>query len=52
MLLKNYQDTVNFNFDLIAISVDEGILGYRQQGIDSAVNNAEILDIPLIQKIF
>lgn len=50
--LSNYQNKVNFDFNLVAISVDEGIEGYRQHGIDSAVNNAELLDIDLIQKSF
>lgn len=50
--LSNYQDKVDFDFDLVAISVDEGIDGYRQHGIDSAVANAELLDIDLIQKSF
>ena len=48
--LKNYQN--NLDFDLVAISVDEGIKGYRQHGIDSAVNNAKVLDIELVQKSF
>lgn len=48
--LKNYQDILDF--DLVAISVDEGIDGYRSHGIQSAVNNAEELGIDLIQKSF
>lgn len=48
--LKNYQDTLDF--DLVAISVDEGIEGYRSHGIESAVSNAEDLGIELIQKSF
>ena len=36
----------------MAISVDEGIEGYRQHGIDAAIDNAEKLDIELIQKSF
>ena len=48
--LKNYHDICGFDFELVAISVDEGIEGYRQHGIDAAVNNAKMLDIPLIQK--
>ena len=50
--LKNYQDICGFDFELVAISVDEGIEGYRQHGIDAAINNAKLLDIPLIQKSF
>ena len=48
--LKNYQQFLNF--DLVAISVDEGIEGYRQHGIDSAVKNAKDLNIDLVQKSF
>ena len=48
--LKNYQQFLDF--DLVAISVDEGIDGYRQHGIDSAVKNAEELDVELVQKSF
>ena len=48
--LKNYQQYLDF--DLVAISVDEGIEGYRQHGIDSAVNNARELNVKLVQKSF
>ena len=48
--LKNYQKFLDF--DLVAISVDEGIKGYRSHGIDAAVNNAKDLGIELIQKSF
>ena len=48
--LKQYQEFLDF--DLVAISVDEGIEGYRSHGIDAAVNNARDLDIKLIQKSF
>ena len=48
--LKNYQKYLDF--DLVAISVDEGIEGYRQHGIDSAIKNAKDLDIELVQKSF
>ena len=48
--LKNYQQYLDF--DLVAISVDEGIEGYRQHGIDEAVQNANDLDIELVQKSF
>ena len=48
--LKNYQQYLDF--DLVAISVDEGIRGYRQHGIDSAIKNAQSLDIELVQKSF
>lgn len=48
--LKKYQEFLDF--DLVAISVDEGIEGYRFHGIDSAVNNACELGVELIQKSF
>lgn len=48
--LKQYQEFLDF--DLVAISVDEGIKGYRGHGIDSAVNNSRDLGIELIQKSF
>ena len=48
--LKKYQQFLDF--DLVAISVDEGIKGYRQHGIDSAVNNAKALGVELVQKSF
>ena len=48
--LKNYQQFLDF--DLVAISVDEGIEGYRQHGIDSAVQNARDLNVKLVQKSF
>ena len=50
--LKNFQMHADFDFELVAVSVDEGIAGYRKHGIDAAVNNAKALDIPLIQKSF
>lgn len=48
--LKNYQKFVDF--DLIAISVDEGIADYRQDGVDAASENADNLGIKLIKKSF
>lgn len=48
--LKNYQNYLDF--DLVAVSVDEGIEGYRQHGIDAAIDNAEKLDVRLVQKSF
>ena len=48
--LKRYQEFLNF--DLVAISVDEGIKGYRSHGIGAAVNNARDLGIELVQKSF
>ena len=48
--LKRYQEFLDY--DLVAISVDEGIKGYRSHGIDAAVNNAKDLGVELIQKSF
>ena len=48
--LKKYQEILDF--DLVAISVDEGIKGYRQHGIDSAISNAKDLNVKLVQKSF
>ena len=48
--LKKYQEILDF--DLVAISVDEGIEGYRSHGIDAAVNNVSDLGVDLIQKSF
>lgn len=48
--LKRYQDILDF--DLVAISVDEGIGGYRSHGVESAINNAKELGVELIQKSF
>ena len=48
--LKNYQNYLDF--DLVAVSVDEGIEGYRQHGIDAAIDNAKKLDVKLVQKSF
>ena len=48
--LKKYQEVLDF--DLVAISVDEGIEGYRKHGIASAVSNASDLNIRLVQKSF
>ena len=63
--LANYQHNCNnisnnvkenidndFDFNLLAISVDEGIAGYRNYGIDVAISNAEELGIKLILKSF
>lgn len=41
-----------FDFNLTAISVDEGIEGYRHHGIEVAVENAEKLGIKIIEKSF
>lgn len=48
--LKKYQQFLDF--DLVAISVDEGIEGYRSHGVKSAIKNTEKLGVKLIQKSF
>ncbi|MCC7554263.1 MAG: TIGR00269 family protein [Methanobacteriaceae archaeon] len=48
--LNNYNEFLDF--DLIAISVDEGIDNYRNYGIETAIQNAKELDIKIIQKSF
>ncbi len=48
--LKKYQNIVDF--DLVAISVDEGIENYRGHGIETAVKQADDLDVKLYQKSF
>ena len=50
--LSDYQSICDFDFNLTAISVDEGIKGYRSSGISSAINNAKECNIELIQKSF
>ena len=41
-----------FNLDLVAITIDEGISGYRNEGVEVARKNAEELGIKLIEKSF
>ncbi|WP_409200478.1 TIGR00269 family protein [Methanobrevibacter sp. DSM 116169] len=48
--LNNYRKILDF--DLLAISVDEGIEGYRNYGMESAKENARKLNIELIEKSF
>lgn len=50
--LSRFKEDFNIDFDLVAISVDEGIEGYRQSGIDAAISNAELCNVRLIQKSF
>jgi uncharacterized protein (TIGR00269 family) len=49
-MMDKFKD--EFNLDLIAISVDEGISGYRNEGMEVARKNAEDLGIKLIEKTF
>lgn len=41
-----------FNVDLVAITIDEGIKGYRNEGVEAARKNAEYLEVKLIEKSF
>ena len=50
--LSKYQEQSDIDFELIAISVDEGIKGYRSSGLDAAVNNCKLLDIELVETSF
>lgn len=50
--LSDFQNSQSFDFKLTAISVDEGIAEYRESGIVAAIDNAEKLEIKLIQKSF
>ena len=49
---NNLIEDNGIDFNLTAISVDEGISEYRQSGIDSAIANVEKLGIKLVQKSF
>jgi uncharacterized protein (TIGR00269 family) len=41
-----------FNLQLVAISIDEGITGYREKGLEIARENTEKLGIELVEKSF
>ncbi len=41
-----------FNLQLVAISIDEGILGYREKGLETARKYANLLEIELVEKSF
>lgn len=49
-MLNKFLD--EFNLDLVAITVDEGISGYRNEGVEASRKNAEELGIKLIEKSF
>lgn len=40
------------NFDLVAVSIDEGINGYRSEGVEAARVNSENLGIELVEGSF
>ncbi|RAP54030.1 MAG: TIGR00269 family protein [Methanosphaera sp. rholeuAM130] len=46
-MLKEYQNRSDINFKIDAVCIDEGIAGYRNHGIDSAIANCKELDIDL-----
>ncbi|MDR0912606.1 MAG: TIGR00269 family protein [Methanobrevibacter sp.] len=51
--LNSLQIDKNFiDFDIVAISVDEGIDHYRQHGLDAAIENTNELGVELIQTSF
>jgi uncharacterized protein (TIGR00269 family) len=41
-----------FNFELIAVSIDEGVSGYRSEGMEAARSNASKLGIELVESSF
>ncbi|MGF7119557.1 TIGR00269 family protein [Methanobacterium oryzae] len=41
-----------YNLDLVTITIDEGISGYRNEGVEVARENAKSLGIKLIEKSF
>lgn len=49
-MLNDLKD--EYNLDLVAITIDEGISGYRNEGVEVARNNAIELGINLIEKSF
>jgi uncharacterized protein (TIGR00269 family) len=46
-MLSSYRNESDINFEIDAVCIDEGISGYRNHGIDSAITNCRILDIDL-----
>ncbi len=49
-MLNKFKD--EFNLDLVAITIDEGIYRYRNEGVEAARKNATDLGIKLIEKSF
>jgi len=41
-----------FGFDMVAISINEGIKGYREEGLEAARYNAKLLGVDLVEKSF
>lgn len=46
-MLSRYRQLSDIDFKLEAVCIDEGIAGYRNHGIESAVKNCKLLDINL-----
>lgn len=46
-MLHNYKLKNDIDFDIKAVCIDEGIKGYREEGIKTAKENCEKLGIPL-----
>jgi len=49
-LLKYFQE--EFDLQLVAISIDEGISGYREEGLEAARHYTSLLDVELVEKSF
>lgn len=48
-MLEKIKDESDLDFELVAVSVDEGIGGYRREGIQAARNNASKVGVELIE---
>lgn len=46
-VLKTLNDRHNWNLDLVLLSVDEGITGYRDHSLEAVKRNSEELGLPL-----
>ncbi|MBE6493158.1 MAG: TIGR00269 family protein [Methanosphaera stadtmanae] len=46
-MLYNYKLNSEIDFEIEAVCIDEGITGYREHGIQTAIENCEKLNIPL-----
>lgn len=49
-LLNSFKE--EYNLDLVAISIDEGIEGYREEGLEVARENTDKLGIELVERSF
>jgi uncharacterized protein (TIGR00269 family) len=48
-ILDKFRKSPNFDFDLAAIAIDEGISDYREEGMAVARKNARELDVALLE---